>query len=43
VDLAFSQKSPFMARLEEINHLNRQLLDKKVIARIVAAYYDRYR
>jgi polar amino acid transport system substrate-binding protein len=42
VYLALSQKSLFMARLDEINRINRQLLDEKVIAQIIADYYDRY-
>lgn len=43
VYLALSQKSPFMDRLDEINRLHRQMLDQQDIARIITAYYDRYR
>ena len=43
VYMALSRKSPFLARFDEINRANQQLLSNGQIARIVAAYYDRYR
>ena len=43
VYLALSRKSPWLDRLAEISRWHQQLLADQTVARIVTAYYDRYR
>jgi hypothetical protein len=41
--MTVSKKSPLVARLGEVNQINRQLLDTGFIAKIVNSYYATYR
>jgi polar amino acid transport system substrate-binding protein len=43
VYMTVSKKSPLVARLGEVNQINRQLLDTGFIAKIVNSYYATYR
>jgi polar amino acid transport system substrate-binding protein len=43
VYMTLSKKSPLVARLDQFNQINQQLLDEGFIAEIVNSYYEKYR